>query len=321
MRQWQGWQGNHVTRVAMPVRALLHRFGYVLLLATAFTLMALSKADLVAVERVRAALSDVMAPMLDALSQPMESVREVVTGIDALFTLHQDNQALRENVENLRRWEILARQLQQENEALRSLLHYKDDVGSAFVSARVIADSGSAFVRTVLLNAGASDGITRDQAVITGSGLVGRIVETGHRAARVLLLTDLNSRIPVVLERSRHRAILGGDNSETAFLDLVPENAVVSPGDRIVTSGHGGLFPPGLPIGVVASVSEGDIRVTPFADFSRLEYVRVVDWAPPVLTPLPIPDHPPAQVEPALAAPLAAAEDPAAGEGGPSGLR
>lgn len=287
MRHLQGWQGSQVSRVAVPLKALLQRFGYVLLLASAFTLMALSKADLVAVERVRAALTDVMAPILDALSQPMESVRDVVKGVDGLFTLHQDNLSMQQDVERLKRWEIVARQLQQENEALRSLLKYRDSAGAAFISARVIADSGSAFVRTVLLNAGASDGINKDQAVITGSGLVGRVVESGHRASRVLLVSDLNSRIPVLLEDGRHRAILVGDNSDLASLTLLPEDAKVAEGARVVTSGHGGLFPPGLPIGVVQTVSDKEITVRPFVDFSRLEYVRVVDWSPPVLTPLP----------------------------------
>jgi rod shape-determining protein MreC len=146
------------------------------------------------------------------------------------------------------------------------------------VSAQVIGNSGGAFVRNVLVNAGSRDGVARGQAAVTGEGLVGRVAEVGERAARILLLNDLNSRIPVILESSRDRAVLAGDNSDEPRLLYLAATAKVKVGDRIVTGGAGGVFPPGLPVGVVAAVDGASVRVEPYAELPRLDYVRIVDF-------------------------------------------
>jgi len=100
------------------------------------------------------------------------------------------------------------------------------------------------------------------------------------QSARVLLITDLNSRIPVVSEKGRVRAILSGDNSAQPKLAFLPPNARLNLGDRIVTSGHGGVFPAGLPVGTISSVDDGVISVSPFAEFDLLEYVRIITEFP-----------------------------------------
>jgi rod shape-determining protein MreC len=161
---------------------------------------------------------------------------------------------------------------------LRSLLRLVPQPAVSFVTARVIANSGGAFVRNFLVDAGSDSGVARGQAVITGDGLVGRVVEVGTRAARILLVTDLNSRIPVIVERSRQRAILSGDNSGRPLLEYRDPAAAVNIGDRLVTSGEGGVFPPGLPVGVVSAVNGGTPRVAPYVELSRVEYVRIVDY-------------------------------------------
>ncbi|HLI20842.1 MAG TPA: rod shape-determining protein MreC, partial [Stellaceae bacterium] len=122
------------------------------------------------------------------------------------------------------------------------------------------------------------DGVARGQAALTGEGLVGRVAEVGTRTARVLLLTDLNSHIPVELEDTHQHAVLDGDNSEQPRLVYLPQNVEVSVGERVVTIGAGGVFPPGLPVGVVASVANGVIRIEPYAELSRLEVLRIVDF-------------------------------------------
>jgi rod shape-determining protein MreC len=116
--------------------------------------------------------------------------------------------------------------------------------------------------------------------VVAGEGLVGRLTEVGRRSSRVLLLTDINSKVPVVMEDSRARAILVGNNRNRPELAFLKAKTGVSPGDRIVTSGVAGAFPPGLPVGVVASVDEGHILVELFIEESRLELVRILDYGP-----------------------------------------
>jgi len=187
---------------------------------------------------------------------------------------------LREQNARLLEWQSAALALAAENSTFRKMLNFVPERGAAFSAARVIGDSGGVFVRSVLINAGAATGIERGDAVVSGEGLVGRVAEAGLQSARVLLITDLNSRIPVVSEKGRVRAILSGDNSAQPKLAFLPPNARLNLGDRIVTSGHGGVFPAGLPVGTISSVDDGVIRVSPFAEFDLLEYVRIITEFP-----------------------------------------
>ena len=129
-----------------------------------------------------------------------------------------------------------------------------------------------------MVNAGRDNGVARGQAAMTGEGLIGRVAEVGSRAARILLITDLNSRVPVVVDGTRQRAILAGDNSARPSLRYVDAGGTVRIGDRIVTSGQGGVFPPGLPVGVVVSLDSEAVRVEPYAALSRVDYLRLVDY-------------------------------------------
>lgn len=269
------------TRLALPLRSLLQRFAYLLLIGMAFGLMLLGKGETVVIERTRAAVVDVVAPIMDAMSRPAATVARVVARIDELAKLRNENVELRGRNAQLLQWQEVARRLAEENRRLRLLLDYVPEPGTRAVSARVIADAGGVFVRSVLVAAGARDGVRKGEAAVTGEGMVGRVAGVGHRSARLLLITDLNSRLPVLVESTRARAILAGDNSPQPRLVFLPPNAEVSPGDRIITSGHGGVLPPGLPLGEVVSIGEHGIRVQPFVALDRLEYVRILDFSPP----------------------------------------
>jgi len=130
--------------------------------------------------------------------------------------------------------------------------------------------------------------------VISGEGLVGRLTEVGVRAARVLLITDLNSRVPVIVESSHTAAVLAGDNSERPRLVYLGNAKDIKIGDRVVTSGEGGIFPPGLPVGVVAALDSGLPRVEPYAELSELGYVMAVDYGLAGGLPQPVPGAAPA---------------------------
>ncbi len=267
-----------VHRIAVPIKSLIQRFAYVGLVLAAFGLMLLGKADAVLVERFRIHVTDALAPVLDVLSRPAATVSDVVAQVRELASLREQNAGLREDKARLVQWQTVARRLEAENRALRALLAFVPGPEASYVTARVIGDTGGAFAHTLVLNAGFRAGVRKGQAVITGDGLVGRVAGVGTRSTRVILITDLNSHIPVLVERTRMRAIVAGDNSDRLRLIRLPPGAEVSAGDRIVTSGHGGAFPPGLPVGVVASVGDAGIGVQPFVARNRLEYVRVVDF-------------------------------------------
>lgn len=265
------------------LKGLIQRFTFLSLVVAAFGLMMLGKADTVLVERTRASIADFAAPILDALSRPAATVDDVIEQIQELAHLRQENARLREEVSRLRGWHSVATNLAVENQSLREMLNFVPPPRASFVSARVIADGSGPFSRSALLNVGSRNGVAKGQAVVNDSGLVGRITEVGQRSSRVLLMTDFTSRIPVIFESTRERAILAGDYAPQMRLDLLSPTAKVQVGDRIVTSGHGGLLPAGLTVGTVASIKEGVVRIQPFVDWSRLEYVRVVDYPPPAV--------------------------------------
>jgi rod shape-determining protein MreC len=267
-----------VYSITAPIRGLAQRFAYLGLVIAAFALLMLGKADTVLVERLRVHVTDAVAPILDMASRPVATISEMAADVRELAAIRAENARLRQERGRLLQWQAVARQLEAENKALHGLLNFHSAPAARFISARVIAEEGGAFARSLLINAGIHAGVRKGQAVMTGEGLVGRITDVGERAARVLPIMDLNSRIPVLVESTRTHAILTGDNSHRPLLTRLPPEAGISSGDRIVTSGHAGAFPPGLQVGVVASISDRGIGVQPYVDFFRLEYVRVVDF-------------------------------------------
>lgn len=283
------FRGTKVLHLAVPIKAVAQRFAYLLLVAAAVALLIISKADLALTERLRTAMIDIASPVLQLLARPIQTAQQGVTAVENLVTLHRDNTRLRDENARLLHWQQIALRLEQENAALRRLLAVSQDATYDAIAARVIGDTGGPFVRTMLLDAGARDGVRKGQAVVTEHGLVGRIVDAGQRAGRVLLLTDLNSRIPVLVEHSRQRAILAGDNSGQPRLEYLMAAAQLTPGDRIVTSGDGGLFPPGLLVGTVVGAGDRAPRVRPAVDFGQVEFVRVLRYDRPKPAPAPDP--------------------------------
>lgn len=269
------------SRFASPVRALAQRFTFMLLVAAAFLLMIVGKADNLIVEKIRTTFSDSVVPVMDVLSRPVDRAAQFIDEAREFTDLRAENGRLREDHDRLLKWQLIARQLDTENQALRKLLNLAPNPQLSFISARIVSDSGGAFAHSVLVVAGGRDGVKKGQAVITGEGLAGRIVEVGERSARVLLLTDINSRIPVMIERTGERALLAGDNSPEPRLLYLSADANPAPGDQIVTSGHGGVFIPGLPVGAVSTVERGMVTVRPYVNWERMDYVRLLDYELP----------------------------------------
>lgn len=265
-------------KIAAPMRILAQRAAFLGLLGGAVGLMILGKAEAPFIERARVTVADALVPVLDGIARPVQTAAGVADNVRALLDVHAENARLRDQNAQLLHWQQVARNLEAENRSLRETTNTTTEASFTYVTARVVADAGGAFVRSVLIAAGARDGIAKGHTAMSPAGLAGRVGEVGERSARVLLVTDLNSHVPVMIEGTRDRAILDGDNTDLPRLVFLSSGARPQLGDRIVTSGHGGVFPPGLPVGVVVQNGEQGVRVKPFVDFHRIDYMRVVDY-------------------------------------------
>ena len=267
-----------VNRITAPVKNFGQRSANLLLILAAVGVLIIGRVDMISLENVRVQLVDAVAPVIDVIGRPVEGVKSAIRKVEEISLVFDTNQKLRDDREKLLHWQALARKLEVENRALKRLLNFEEGLETRFITSRVIADPGGAFAHSLILNAGENAGVRKGQAAVTGDGLIGRISGVGRRSSRLLLITDLNSRIPVVVEATRTRAVMAGTNTGRPKLIHIPTGAVISVGDRIVTSGHGGVFPVGLPIGIVAAISDSGIEIQPYVNRNRIEYVRVLDY-------------------------------------------
>lgn len=265
-------------RLSIPLRQALSRLTLPVLIAAAFGLMVLGKADTLLAERMRMALADTMAPLFALIAEPVMSTHRALADVEGLMTLRSENQQLRLDNEQLRRWQAVALALDAENATLKANLRWIPDPTPSFVTARVVADAGGVYARAVLLSTGPNHGLSKGQIALDERGLVGRVTEIGARSARVLLLTDINSRIPVTLETSRARAILVGTNGPRPRLLHWPEGVSPVEGERVVTSAEANAFPAGLPVGVVHYSATNAPEVETAARLDQLDIVRIFDY-------------------------------------------
>lgn len=265
-------------RLSIPARQALARLTLPVLIVAAFGFMLLGKADALLAERARMALADALAPIYAVLADPLARLRGTLASADDLVSIRAENARLRDENERLRSWQSVALALDAENERLKANLNWIPDPAPSYRTVRVVNDAGGVYARAVLLSVGPNHGITKGQIALDERGLVGRVTEVGARTARVLLITDLNSRLPVILEGSRARAILVGTNGARPRLQYWSEGSAPAEGERVVTSAEAGVFPANLPIGAVRYSAAKTPEVEPFARLDRLEIVRIFDY-------------------------------------------
>ena len=194
--------------------------------------------------------TDVTSYMLEIVGLPINSINKAVNQINSLIFIYSNNKNLSTENKELYKWKDLAHKLLVENEEIKKLLNGVNKISDNFVTAKVISNSSGSYIKTITINVGTKHGLSIGNAVINNWGMIGRVIEVGKNSARVLLVTDINSQIPVYFEKSKHKAILIGNNSDLLEVKYLKPRVKLFDKERIITSGEGGLLPRGLAVGL-----------------------------------------------------------------------
>ena len=230
------------------------------------------------VKEIRINLTDAVLPITETIFHPIKSISNFVDDFKNLNQAREVVKVLETQVRELQEELIVTQGLMIQNRRLREQTNFVAFPDTKIITGRVVTHSGGPFLKSMLINIGEDNGARLGQAVVSEYGLVGVIVEVASRFARVLQITDINSQIPVVTENTRDPAIIKGDNSRFLKLKFIPNDSLLAVGDRIVTSGHGGLLPPDIPIGHIAEIDGTSVLVSSLVDWDRLDYIRILDY-------------------------------------------
>lgn len=260
------------------LKAFFRRLFVAILFIVAFLSIFLTRVDSLVVSAVDKVIIDATGPIMQVIEFPARAIHRIYTYFYDISHIYTDNQQLRAENKQMMILQNKVRTLEVENQLLSRLLNYIPPAEATFISAQIIAESGDNFTHLLLVYIG-NEAVDKGQVVMSEESVIGRVDTVGNKYAKIILITDINSKIPVVVERTRTRGILSGNNTAMPQLIFTRSNADIQAGDLIVTSGIGGIFPAGLPIGFVHSVhNDGMVDVEPIADISRLEYVRIVNY-------------------------------------------
>ncbi|MFZ9134762.1 MAG: rod shape-determining protein MreC [Candidatus Puniceispirillaceae bacterium] len=263
-------------RVSDKARIRQRRIIHGVLILLSFSLMFLGKADLSALRNIRMGSSDFLAPVIDFVSAPIRGIETMVEGVRTVASLRAENVRLQGENDLLKRWRRRAEILESENRQLRSVTGAATIENRTPITARAVTAPGGGFAHTVLIAIGSEEGIVRGNPVVTADGLVGIVIDVGRAYARVLMISDINARIPVILSSSSWPGLTVGQNGQFLDLQFLPDEAQPKIGELVLTSGHGGVLPNGLPVGRVDQIEDGTIRVRPAVDLRNLSYVSVL---------------------------------------------
>jgi rod shape-determining protein MreC len=260
----------------------------ILILVSVFLLLSsLYSAQASVFKKAREGVLDAAEPALELFSGPIAYVNGLIGYVADYFSVLEQNEALRRENEELRQWMNEALELRTVVAGFEGLQSYQAPPEAQPVDAFIIGEANDAFARSMIINAGRRKNIEAGQAVVDADGMIGRIVHTGANASRVLLLTDVQSRVPVFVEGAGVEGILVGRTRARPTISVIEssQDVEILPGQRVLTSGAGGVLPRGLPIGLVESGSGDDVLVDLYANYARTRMVRVINFEFPAVTP------------------------------------
>ncbi|MBL6604931.1 MAG: rod shape-determining protein MreC [Alphaproteobacteria bacterium] len=258
-------------RAAQP-----RRFFHLLIILLGFALIFVGKADTLAVRTVQTSFSGLFAPLFNVVATPVRAVETMFEGMRTVASLREETVRLRAENERLKRWQRRSEILESENRQLRTVLGAVIPADRQAVTARAIAAPGSSFSHTMMITHGTDKRIHRGDPVVTADGLVGYIIEVSKRHSWVLMLSDVNSRIPILLSTSSWPGLAIGQNSDVLSLSFLPLEAEPKENELVLTSGHGEILPPGLPVGRVTKGVGGEYYIQPVVDLRKVSFVSIL---------------------------------------------
>jgi rod shape-determining protein MreC len=228
---------------------------------------------------VKIFFTDISSSVLSIIGVPVSSVTQAAGKINSIIFMYSENKNLKQENVELYKWKDLGHKLLAENQELRRLLNTSNTVSHSFITAKVISNSAGSYNKTITLNVGKKHGVSIGSAVTNNFGMIGRVVEVGSKVSRVLLITDINSQIPVYFEKTRHNAILRGQNSDFLEVKYLKPRVYLLDKDRLITSGDGGLLPRGLVVGEYIKNLNNElnkISILPTRNWDKLSNLKVI---------------------------------------------
>lgn len=249
-----------------------------IMFVSALAFMMLSKADTVVLDKTTGTVSAILSPIIKVMQLPGEFVYAGYEKVRDIAKVYSDNKKLKKENLDILKLKNQIRTLKAENKLLSDMLNYTPPSEANFITAKVVAEEGDGFSHSLIVYIGENNNVYKGQVVLGKDSVVGRIDYVSGKYAGVLLVTDIGSKIPVIIERNRERGILSGDNTLTPKLLFTTLDADIKKGDMVVTSGVAGIFPSGLPIGRVSFIRKDEIEINTITDIEQLEYVKIVDY-------------------------------------------
>lgn len=260
-------------RSALLQRGGAQKFSILSLIILAIFIFFLDVYGFTAVKMARSFINDVVFRVSYIASSPSRLMPNLGKGIAGHLNLKEENEKLREVIENYKSLDLNLEYLTNENKKLRKVLNAENIINAKdIVLAKVLVDRNSPFLKTIIINKGTQSGIKKGMPVTQNNYLVGRIVDTNYLSSRVLLLTDLNSRIPVSLDADNSQAILTGSGTKNPKLEYLPEEYEFKEDVNVFASGKERIFIPGTPIG--KTTEKGEVRL--YVDPNQLSFVTVI---------------------------------------------
>jgi len=237
-------------------------------------------------------LLEIVAACQNVVMGSARVIEDLWRGYFFLVNLREENDQLKKASDRLHRQVDTLREAGRANRRLRELLNFKASHDLPFLGAQIVGWDPNAWFKTITIDRGSWDGLSKGMPVVTASGVVGRVVSLSPDYAQILLIIDYNSSIDALVQRTRVRGIVAGRSGPTCQLKYVLKNDDLAVGDLVVTSGMGGVFPKGLPLGTVCRIKKTgqeifqEVEITPAVDFNLLEEVLVIPARkPPLLDP------------------------------------